>query len=186
MTATRLRVSDLAPIPPEQQAAATAAHQMDRHIRETVARMKGLWVELAEGLYHFRAGEMWKDIGYPTFESWLADPEVELERRWVYKLTDAYKYLVIEWGVDRERVQQLHISKVNEVLPAIRRGQVQLEAALADVESLNRADLEIQYRGCTRRCRGARRRRRRPPSRPTRSRSMLTAHTAGRSTSGRR
>jgi hypothetical protein len=140
-------VSDLAPIPPEQQAAATAAHQMDRHIRETVARMKGLWVELAEGLYHFRTGEMWKDIGYPTFESWLADPEVELERRWVYKLTDAYKYLVIEWGVDRERVQRLHISKVNEVLPAIRRGQVQLEAALADVESLNRADLEIQYRG---------------------------------------
>jgi hypothetical protein len=29
--------------------------------------MKGLWVRLAERLYAFRAGEMWKDIGYPTF-----------------------------------------------------------------------------------------------------------------------
>jgi hypothetical protein len=140
-------MSELEPITPAQRGAAEVASNMDQHIRMTLRRMKGLWVELAEALHHFRAGEMWKDIGYPTFESWLADPEVELERRWVYKLTDAYRYLVIEWGVDRERVQRLHISKVNEVLPAIRRGQVQLEAALADVESLSRGDLEIQYRG---------------------------------------
>ena len=136
-----------APIPAAQQQAATAAHQMDQRIREIRRMQRGLWVVLAEQLYHFRAGQMWRDIGYSSFERWLADPEVDLERRWVYKLTDAYRWLVIEWELPRERVELLPISKVNEVLPAVRRGQVQLEAALADVENLSRGDLEIQYRG---------------------------------------
>jgi hypothetical protein len=140
-------MSELEPISAEQQQLANAAHEMDQEIREIKRQMKGLWVALAEKLYHFRAGEMWKEIGYPTLQSWLDDPEVDVERRWMYKVTDAYYFLVLEWGVPRDRVEQLRISKVNEVLPAVRRGQVQLEAALSDVESLSRADLEIQYRG---------------------------------------
>jgi hypothetical protein len=140
-------VSELEPIPPERQALADAAHQMDQEIREIKRQMESLWVLLAERLYHFRIGEMWKDIGYPTLQSWLDDPEVDVERRWLYKLTDAYRFLVIEWGVPLERVKSLKISKVNEVLPAIRRGQVELEAGLSDAETLRREDLEIQYRG---------------------------------------
>jgi hypothetical protein len=132
---------------PAAEAAAGVAHQMDQNIRRIKRQMEGLWVELAESLHHFRAGQMWRDLGVPTFEAWLSDPEVDLERRWVYKLTDAYRVLVIEQGVPRERVERLRISKVNEVLPAIRRGQVELETALHDVESLSRGDLEIQYRG---------------------------------------
>jgi hypothetical protein len=140
-------MSELEPISPERQALADAAHQMDQEIREIKRQMESLWVLLAERLYHFRIGEMWKDIGYPTLQSWLDDPEVDVERRWLYKLTDAYRFLVIEWGVPLERVKRLKISKVNEVLPAIRRGQVELEAGLSDAETLRREDLEIQYRG---------------------------------------
>lgn len=143
-------MTDLEPtaaITPEQQAAAQAAHEMDQTIRRIKRQITGLWVELAEALYHFRTGQMWRDIGYDTFEQWLADPQVELERRWVYKLTDAYRTLVIEEGVPRERVERLQVSKVNEVLPAIRRGQVDLETALSDAETLGRSDLEIRYRG---------------------------------------
>jgi hypothetical protein len=140
-------MSELEPIGPERQALADAAHQMDREIREIKRQMESLWVLLAERLYHFRVGEMWKDIGYPTLQSWLDDPGVEVERRWMYKITDAYRFLVIEWGVPLERVKRLKISKVNEVLPAIRRGQVELEAGLSDAETLRRDDLEVQYRG---------------------------------------
>jgi hypothetical protein len=134
-------------ITPAQTQAATAAHEMHERVKGIKRQMEGLWVELAESLHHFRVGQMWKDLGIPTFEAWLADPEVDLERRWVYKLTDAYRVLVLEQGVPLERVRQLKISKVNEVLPAIRRGQVKLETALSDIETLSRDDLEIQYRG---------------------------------------
>jgi hypothetical protein len=134
-------------ITPAQSAAATAAHEMHEHVKSIKRQMEGLWVELAESLHHFRAGQMWKDLGIPTFEAWLSDPEVDLERRWVYKLTDAYRVLVLEQGVPLDHVRQLKISKVNEVLPALRRGQVELETALSDIETLSRDDLEIQYRG---------------------------------------
>jgi hypothetical protein len=140
-------MTELDPITREQQAASTAAHEMDATIRRIKRDITGLWVQLAEALYHFRAGQMWKDLDYSSFEAWLADPEVELERRWVYKLTDAYRFLVVEQGVERSRVERLQVSKVNEVVPAIRRGQVDLETALSDAETLGRSDLEIKYRG---------------------------------------
>ena len=140
-------MSELDPISAGQQATAAAAYEMDQGIRRCVRQMRGLWVELAERLHHFRAGEMWKDLDYPSFEAWCADPEVDLERRWVYKLTDAYRFLVIERNVPRDRVERLHVSKVNEVVPAIRRGQVDLETALSDAETLGRSDLEVKYRG---------------------------------------
>jgi hypothetical protein len=86
-------VSELEPITPERQALAQAAYTMDQEIREIKRQMESLWVLLAERLYHFRIGEMWKDIGYPTLQSWLDDPGVEVERRWMYKITDAYRFL---------------------------------------------------------------------------------------------
>ena len=140
-------MSELDPITEGQQLASEAAAAMDMRVRDIRRQQKGLWVQLAEVLYHFRAGQMWLDLGVSSFEAWLADPEVELERRWVYKLTDAYKFFVIERNLPRERVEQLKISKVNEVLPAIRRGQVDLETALSDAETLGRTDLEVKYRG---------------------------------------
>ena len=140
-------MSELDPITQAQQDIALAAHEMHNTITRIKRQITGLWVELAEALYHFRAGQMWQDIGYSSFEQWCADPEVELERRWVYKLTDAYRFLVVEQGVERSRVERLQVSKVNEVVPAIRRGQVDLETALSDAETLGRSDLEIKYRG---------------------------------------
>jgi hypothetical protein len=140
-------MTELDPISREQQDVSTAASEMHQEITRIKRQITGLWVQLAEALYHFRAGQMWTDLGYSSFEAWCADPEVELERRWVYKLTDAYRFLVVEQGVDRARVERLQVSKVNEVVPAIRRGQVDLETALSDAETLGRTDLEIKYRG---------------------------------------
>lgn len=127
--------------------AAEAAYAVDREIRATVHRMRGLWVELAERLYRFHTAEMWRDLGHDTFEAYLADPELELERRWVYELIGMYRTLVVDQGVKTEQLEQLHVSKVREVLPAIRRGWVEVDTALADVGALTRHDVELKYRG---------------------------------------
>lgn len=129
------------------EAAATVAHQVDQSIRATVRAMKGMWIDLAGDLYRFNRSGMWRDLGHDTFEDYLADPELELRRRWVYELIGMYEQLVIDRDVKPDTLKALNVSKVREVLPAVRRGRVTLEQAFADAEQLTRHDLEQRYRG---------------------------------------
>jgi hypothetical protein len=130
-----------------QDPAAELAHRSHTRIKAVVGTMKRLWVELAEELHTFVRSDMWRDLGYSTLEEWLADPDIELKRRYVFELVANWQELVIERGVSKEDLARLKVTKVREVLPAVRRGLVELEVALADVESLPRRDLEIRYRG---------------------------------------
>lgn len=129
------------------EATAALAHVVDQRIKGKIMGLRRGWISLMGDLYEFHQGELWRDLGYPGFEAWLADPEIELERRYVYDLIAMHHQLVVERGVDPSRLQQLKISKVREVLPAIRRGIVTVEEGLGDAEQLRRSDLEERYRG---------------------------------------
>lgn len=140
-------MGELDPISRGQTAAAAAAFEVDQRLRRNVKIMRGMWVRLAEDLYRFHAAEMWRDLGHDTFEKWLADPGLELNERYVYDLIATYRQLVVERNVEPSRLQELHISKVREVLPAIRREIVTVDEGLDDAEQLVRSDLELRYRG---------------------------------------
>jgi hypothetical protein len=142
------RVSDLVEREPTEAEAADA-YVIEQRIKSSIGRIRTLWIDLAADLYHFHTDELWRSLGHETFESWLATPEVELERRWVFELLSAYRELVVKQGVEPARLGAVNVGKVREILPAIRRGQVSAEEALSDCESLGRRDLEERYRGIT-------------------------------------
>ncbi|UTI65576.1 hypothetical protein NBH00_05045 [Paraconexibacter antarcticus] len=103
------------------------------------------WADLARDLYEFSDQAMWKTLGYDTFEEWLEGPDVSLDRRWVYQLIAQWRELVVNLGAEPSRLTAVEPSKVQEILPAVRRGQVSLEQALSDCEILSRADLRQRY-----------------------------------------
>lgn len=139
-------MTDIVPREPTE-ASARFAHDIDQRLKANVKRLKSMWIELARDLYRFHVGELWRDLGYDSFERWLAEPELDLGRRWVYDLIAFYKQLVVDRQVDPAQLEGIGVSKVREVLPAIRRGQVTLDEALADARELRRVDLEERYRG---------------------------------------
>lgn len=126
---------------------AGAAFEVENRIRTNVRAMRGLWVRLAADLFKFHELELWKDLGHPGFEAWLASPDIELERRWVYELIGMWRELVVKREVDPALLEPVQVSKVREVLPAIRRGFVDIDDALADCETLGRDDLRTKYAG---------------------------------------
>lgn len=132
--------------PPPPEVLVELAQREHTAIVAVVQRMRTLWLELAERLYHFNRNEGWRKLGYQTFEAYLQDPVLEIGRRYAYDLIAMYAQLVVERGVDTSRLQQLDVSKVREVLPAIRHG-LPAEEALSDAEVLTRPDLEAKYRG---------------------------------------
>ena len=130
-----------------EQIAADEAHATDQRIKQNMAIQKGLWLQLAADLYLFKEARMWEVLGYASFSAYVADADADMEPRWAYQLVEMYSQLVIERGVDVERLKSLHVSKVRAVLPAIRQEKVSVDQAFADCEALGKRDLETKYKG---------------------------------------
>jgi hypothetical protein len=122
-----------------------AAYAVQTRIQQTMRVIRVGWARLAEDLFRFSELEMWRHLGYDSYESWLADPSIDIERRWAFQLTALWRELVIHRGADPKRLEKAAPSKLQEVLPAVRRNHVALEEALADAETLSRSDLRERY-----------------------------------------
>ena len=102
---------------------------------------------LAAHLHEFHVEEMWRDLSYESFNEWLGSPEISLQRSHVYALIEAHRELVLERGVNPDDLKAIEATKISHILPALRRGEVELEVALADAGQLSRSDLRVKYRG---------------------------------------
>lgn len=131
---------------PTPQEAAHARHA-EVAIQDTVKQMRSTWVKLAGQLYEFARYHHWRALGYRSFERWLASPEIELSRRHVYHLIEVWRELVVERKVKPEDLARANYSKIREVMPAVRRGAVQVDEALSDAETLSRDDVHERYSG---------------------------------------
>ncbi len=90
---------------------------------------------------------MWSELGYESFKAFVADPDIGLpDYRQSMALVQAYRELVIERDIPVARLGDVDASKVAVVLPALKRGEVTVEDALSDAQTLPRSDLRSQYR----------------------------------------
>lgn len=131
------------------EAQAKAAHEVHAAIVGEVKLIRTAWVRLAQRLWDFTEQRMWAALGYTSFEQWLASPEVELSRRHCYYLNEVWRELVIKRGLDPSELHDVGVSKITEILPAVRRGYVELDQAIADAKVLGRDDLREKYAKAT-------------------------------------
>lgn len=121
------------------------ARTVEREVKKGTMAIRLVWGHMARYLHEFKEGAMWGHLGYEDFNSWIASPEIDLGRSSVYGMIEAYEVLVLGNQIDEAKLQELEVSKVAQVLPAIRKGDVEVLDALADVEVLSRSDLRIKY-----------------------------------------
>lgn len=124
---------------------AARARTLEKEVKKGKEAIQLVWGALAKSLHEFKEGQMWTYLGYEDFNSWIASPDIDLGRSQVYALIDAYQVLVLDRELDPGRLAELEVTKVSQVLPALRKGDVELEDALSDVEVLSRSDLREKY-----------------------------------------
>jgi hypothetical protein len=131
----------------EQERAVNTAYRLEDRIVTGIAAIRHQWAQLAGDLYEFQSTNAWQTLGYDTLEQWLSGPGIEMSRRMFFALTEAYRELVVNRGVKVDQLAKVDMTKALEVLPALRRGQVDVETAMADCEVLTRTDLRDRYSG---------------------------------------
>lgn len=123
---------------------AESAEQVEKEIIKGCQAIRTVWVALAAKLHEFHFQKMWEERGCDTFEEWLGTPEISLGRSQTYALIEIYEELVMKRQIEPEKLTA-DASKIVQVLPALRRGEVEVDAALSDAEVLSRADLREKY-----------------------------------------
>lgn len=129
---------------PEERAA-EKAFAVEEKIKKGTGAIKQVWIALAGHLHEFYTERMWVSLGHEKFEEWLGAPEIGLKRSQTYQLIEVYEELVVKRGVPQEQLAELEMSKLAVVLPALRKGDVELEDVLADCEELSRSALREKY-----------------------------------------
>ena len=128
-----------------EEIAAEKAHEVEGKIKTGTGAIKQVWIALAGHLHEFYTERMWEPLGHDKFESWLGSPDIGLKRSQTYQLIEVYEELVVKRGVSQEELAALEMSKLAVVLPALRKGDVELDEVLSDCESLSRSALREKY-----------------------------------------
>lgn len=129
-----------------QQAQAAIAHDRQEEILTVWSAMRRKWLELAGLLYDFTKRRQYRDLGYHTFDEWLAAVDMDIGRRQIFKLIEIYETLVVERNLSVDELEGVQISKAYTVLNAVRNDQVEVDQALADARVLPVEDLKIRYK----------------------------------------
>lgn len=125
---------------------ADAAFTLELGIKAAAVQVHASWWTLSQLLYAFHEGGYWSDIGYDTLDEFLAQPELGISRSQFFQMTRTWRDLVVVRNVEPKELEAVEPSKAKEVLPAIRRGDVEVEDALDDAKGLGARDLREKYR----------------------------------------
>jgi hypothetical protein len=129
-----------------QEAESQEAFDREVEIKQMIHHIRTSWIELAAKLYDFMEAEHWRSLGHDSVQEWMAQADVGLEWRQVYAYIQAYREWIVKRNVDPSRVADIAIGRLREVTPAVQRGLMATEDALADAESLSVNDLRDRYK----------------------------------------
>ena len=113
-------------------------------ILEIQARIKQDYLDLAENLLTFQEMKGWRALGHPTWESYLADPDVDLSRSRANKIVRVMKLYVLMYHIERELLIEAGYNKLDLMAPHMHSGNV--DEWVNKAAALSRSDLRIALR----------------------------------------
>jgi len=118
------------------------AFKIDQEIKQLKVRVNSGFLDLARLLKDIKDDKLYESLGYETFESYIAQPELGFDRSSVYRFIQIYDKFVIELGVAPGRLVLTDWTKLRTILPCVNKSNV--KELLAKAESLSRSDLRLE------------------------------------------
>lgn len=129
------------------------AFELHRAIVEDYNNIKARSLALGEKLYWFEKQRLYKQLGtaedglpsYPSFNAYLADPEVGIKRSTAYLLKGIYKTFCFDRTVQQAGLLEAGAPKLQEIMPYIddNTPESEVEEMVFQAGALSRSDLKL-------------------------------------------
>lgn len=118
----------------------------ERHRRIVTLRNQAeqTFLDLGGELYWFEKEKQYRDLGHKTFESYLADPDVDLRRRLAFRLKGLYKTFCLDLKVHPGALLPAGHSKLDLIRPIATPDNV--EEWVDKAAALSRSDLRLELK----------------------------------------
>ncbi len=116
------------------------AHKIDQKIKNLRYSVDNSFLDLTKSLKEVRDKKLYEILGMTTFESYIAQPEIALDRGNVYKFIAIYETYIETYGVAPERLLEAGWSKLSKTIPYT--NEHNYEAMLEKATTLSRSDLD--------------------------------------------
>jgi len=118
----------------------------DMQIKFRRKEIETLFLLLAKYLYTMREKKLWKVLGYHSMNSYLADPDVGIDRSDYYLLVGIYEDFVLKLSVQSDNLNQVGKTKLGIIRPYVNEHEDQVDELLNDAMALSKTDLRKQLR----------------------------------------
>ncbi len=88
-------------------------------IRGIRAYVDELGLAMGKELHIFQREEQYKELGYFSFNAFLADPDVSIRRRTAYRLMRNYRKYILELSVPMKALVPVGTSKLDAMVPYV-------------------------------------------------------------------
>lgn len=122
-----------------------SAYSRHRRIVALRNRMVQTFLELGEELYWFENNQDYEQLGYVSFNAYLADPDVDISRSTAYKLKGIYQRFVLELASPAAGLLEAGTDKLELIRPYVTEDNV--SEMICKASSLSRSDLRIELNG---------------------------------------
>ena len=102
------------------------------------------FLQLGEALCRFKELRGWAKMGYPTFESYLADPDVDISRSRAYKLMAVHELFVEMFACASDTLLAAGYNKLGLLVPHVHSQNV--DEWVNKAAALSRSDLREELR----------------------------------------
>jgi hypothetical protein len=122
------------------------AFTLERQLKKAIHMETGAWWAQAKIAYAMHQERGWELLGYERIDDWLAQPDIGMTRTRFFKASQTWRDLVEVKQIEVEKLKEIEPSKAMEIRPAVMKGDVKPEQALADAENLSFRDVVEKYR----------------------------------------
>lgn len=115
------------------------AFQAWKNLLKAKAGYQALFLVIGRELKRVRDEELFKELDYENFTEFLGSEELGFSREKAYLCIRSYEYLIEHLGLDVARVGEMNISRINMMIPVLKRIEEASgkEAAIEQLEDYN-------------------------------------------------
>jgi len=119
-------------------------HQITKEIIDLKNKGESIALEMAKRLKTVRDEKMWQMDGHASFYSYLAQPEISLDRTVALKWIQIYETFIEKYALAPERVSEIGYTKLAKIVPHVTDDNYDYYVEKA--ESLSRSDLDTELK----------------------------------------